>query len=185
MRPLLRKIRGALGLGSLWAAAWGIIGVGLGVAQILLLARSSGMFPPAGGPAFSEWIWWAATRGALYWGGWGFVTGILFSLVLALRAAREDLQSVRMPTMFVWGSCAGAVPAVVVLSIAAMTGSVVSIVGSGLILAGSSVLGATSAMLSLRIARSDREPKGRQESVEGGDVFDSLAEAVQALPRER
>jgi hypothetical protein len=90
MRPFLRKCRGALGLGLLSAGAWAII--------FALIAVVIGIFDPDSidqgeGPLH------VAPIGALF----GFVSGIVFALLLAVGEGRKTLRDLSIARAALWG----------------------------------------------------------------------------------
>lgn len=84
----MRRIRGAIGIGLTWAAAWFAAGmvllfvVGFGAADV--------PFP-------------------LFFGLLGFLTGIVFSGILGAAAGRRRFDQMSMPRVSGWGAAGGLV----------------------------------------------------------------------------
>ncbi len=87
MKRWLRRIRGAVGMGLVWAAAWAPAGVLLGM-----------VVDPDG--SMDEM--WAAV-GAYP----RFLGGVAFSAVLAAAAGRRRLEPLSLPRVAAWGAAAG------------------------------------------------------------------------------
>jgi len=82
----LRRIRGAVGIGLTWAAAWFAAGM------LLLLVVG----PNAADVPFP-----------LFFGLLGFLTGAMFSLVLGIVARRRRFDQMSMPRFAGWGAVGG------------------------------------------------------------------------------
>lgn len=89
MTRWLRRIRGALGMGLIWGAAWGIAG-NIVVLGFLL---KTGSRPDAPFPIVS--------------GAFGFVAGIVVSVVLSLVEGRRPLGQMSLPRFAMWGAIGG------------------------------------------------------------------------------
>jgi hypothetical protein len=85
MRKLLRRIRGAIGMGFTWGAAWA--GAGF-VLAVVTRFRADAPFP-------------------LIFGVLGFLAGVTFSLLLALTAGRRRLDQLSLPRFAGWGALGG------------------------------------------------------------------------------
>jgi hypothetical protein len=100
MKKWLRRIRGAIGMGLTWAAAWG--GVGTIVMLGFLLVRGSR--PDAPFP-----LMFAAS---------GFVAGVIFSGVLGLVEGRRRFDQMSLPRFAARGAVGGfLLSAIFVLSV--------------------------------------------------------------------
>ena len=90
MKAVLRKLRGLLGVGATWGALWGLIGAGVGV--VIGLVR-----PEV----------WSLTNPIIEWavgiGLYGFVSGVGFGTLLALREGRSTLLDLSLKRSAVWG----------------------------------------------------------------------------------
>src|SRR5215510_11686912 len=85
MRNLLRRIRGAIGMGFIWAAAWFAVGF---VPRWVLDINSDLPFP-------------------LLFGGLGFIAGVTFSGLLALTEGRRRFDQMTLPRFAAWGAVGG------------------------------------------------------------------------------
>lgn len=86
MKKWLRRIRGAIGMGLTWAAAW--FGAGL----ILLLVAGFGA---------------ADVPFPLFFGLLGFLAGVMFSAVLGIVEGRRRFDQMSLPRFAVWGGIGG------------------------------------------------------------------------------
>ncbi len=86
MRKWLRRIRGALGMGFTWAAAWFAVS-----------------FVP-------RWVIGVDTDLPLplLFGGLGFIAGVTFSGLLVLTEGRRRLDQLSLPRVAGWGAIGGA-----------------------------------------------------------------------------
>jgi len=89
MKKWLRRIRGAIGMGLTWAAAWG----GAGMIMMLGFLLVSGRRPDAPFP--------------LMFGAFGFVAGVIFSGVLGLVEGRRRFDQMSLPRFAAWGAAGG------------------------------------------------------------------------------
>jgi hypothetical protein len=87
MRRWMKRVRGALVMGVLWAVVWAPLGVLLG----MIVDRDGSMDEP--------WIAVGAYP--------GFIGGVLFSIVLAIAARRRSFHELSLPRFTMWGALAG------------------------------------------------------------------------------
>jgi hypothetical protein len=85
MRKWLRRIRGAIGLGVTWAAAWFAVG-----------------FVPRWVFGFNADLPFPILFGAL-----GFIAGVIFSGLLVLTEGRRRFDEVSLPRFAAWGATGG------------------------------------------------------------------------------
>ena len=85
MRDWLRRIRGAMGMGLIWAAAW------FGFGPILLA-----------GMTLVDLLFESAVLGA-----YGFFGGVTFSLVLGVAERRRRFDEMSLPRFAAWGALGG------------------------------------------------------------------------------
>lgn len=85
MRTWLRRIRGAIGMGVMWAAAW----------------FAAGTVP--------RWVFGVNTDAPLplVFGLFGLLAGVVFSAVLALTAGRRRFDQMSLPRFALWGAMGG------------------------------------------------------------------------------
>ena len=86
MRKWLRRIRGAIGMGLMWALAWFCAGM------LLLLVVG----PDAADVPFP-----------LGFGMFGFLAGVMFSGVLGLIEGRRSFDQMSLPRFAAWGGVGG------------------------------------------------------------------------------
>lgn len=85
MQRWLRRVRGAIGVGITWGAAWAVAGFVLAVATHF---EADAPFP-------------------LIFGVLGFVAGVMFSAVLALTQGRRRFDQMSLPRFAGWGAIGG------------------------------------------------------------------------------
>ena len=149
MSTWLRRIRGALGMGLTWAAAW----FAAGMALLLVVGPDAADVPfPLG------------------FGLLGFLAGVTFSGVLTLAAGRWDFSRLSLPRFALWGGVGGVVFGVLFVLVVGMLGAAsLPVLGmAGLF----GLAGAGTAAGSLALARgaadeADALGSGRGEEVPG------------------
>ena len=85
MRKWLRRIRGAIGMGFTWGAAWSGAGI---VLAVVTGFKADAPFP-------------------LIFGVLGFLAGVTFSAFLALNAGRRRFDQMSLPRFATWGAVGG------------------------------------------------------------------------------
>lgn len=85
MRKWLRRVRGAIGMGITWGAAWAVAGL---VPRWVLGFDADAPFP-------------------LVLGALGFLAGVSFSALLALTQGRRRLDRMSLPRFATWGALGG------------------------------------------------------------------------------
>lgn len=171
-------------MGVTWAIAWGIAGLGIGIASVL-----------------TPWVPWDrffavfdAPLPALALPG--FIAGMLFSIVIAVVARRSRIEDLTLRRFMAWGALGGVlvtgVPlALVLLGLASTDGSTRSLAEAMAVVIGPFItLAALSAGVTLRIAQ--RAPSHEQhptretgaEHEENPEVPRSRFERPHAAPRE-
>ena len=91
MKKWLKRIRGAIGMGLTWAAAWG------GVSAIIGLFSGGGF----SGALFGAFVL------VVGFGVIGFVAGAGFSVVLGLAEGRRRFDQMSLPRFAAWGALGG------------------------------------------------------------------------------
>lgn len=142
MKKWLRRIRGAVGMGLTWAAAWS----GAGMIMVLGLLLMTGTRPDVPIP--------------LVFGVFGFVGGVTFSGVLSVLEGPRRFAQMSLPRFAAWGAAAGFLLSAAFVLAVAVGGDPAflwNLVGLGPIFAAA---GAGSAAGSLALARRsvDAEP---------------------------
>ena len=85
MKTWLRRIRGAIGMGLIWGVAWSAVGA--------LLARVPGLY--------------SDLPFALLFAPLGFVSGIIFSGIIAGIEGGRSYDRISLPRFAVWGAAGG------------------------------------------------------------------------------
>ncbi|HET9426358.1 MAG TPA: hypothetical protein VFO55_13395 [Gemmatimonadaceae bacterium] len=157
----LRRIRGALGMGLTWAAAWAVFGLMIGVSSILL-------------PGLPWHIYFDVFDAPLpAMAIPGFVGGAIFSVVLGIAARRRRFDELSVPKFAAWGALGGMlltlVPGVMVgLGLASTEGSSISLWrGMAVVVVPFTLLSSLSAAGSLMLAR---RAEARRPLVNGDDL---------------
>ena len=160
MSGWLRRIRGAVGMGLTWAAAW----FAAGLALLLIVGPDAADVPfPLG------------------FGALGFLSGVAFSGVLGVVEGRRRFDQMSLPRFAAWGGVGGLVlSGIFTWVVAAVAGERLEIVVLGPVFA---LAGAACAAGSLALAGSaeDRELLGLGDGAEVADVGLSEDEAKELL----
>src|SRR5688500_12579799 len=149
----MRRIRGAVGMGLVWAAGWAVGGLLIGVASLLL--------PFLPWDSFFEVFDAPLPALAIP----GFVGGALFSIVLSIAGRRRRFDELSLPVFAAWGALGGLLLtlfpfALVAVGLASREGSdisdwqIISVIGGPFIF-----LSAISAAGSLLLARKHKSEK--------------------------
>lgn len=85
MRKWLRRIRGAIGMGFIWGAAWSVAGL---APRWVFGFDADAPFP-------------------LIFGALGFLAGVTFSALLALTQGRRSFDQMSLPRFAAWGAAGG------------------------------------------------------------------------------
>lgn len=96
MQSLLRIVRGTLGMGVAWAAAWALV--------FAALAAIAGLVDPASIDP-GEGLIRVGAIGAVF----GFVSGTAFAVLLSWTEARRAIRSLSLGRAAVWGALATAI----------------------------------------------------------------------------
>ena len=91
MKKWLKRIRGALGLGLIWAAAWSGVGV-----MFALLGFLGSLDP------IIDYV-----VVAFFFAIWGFLGGALSSVVLGITEGRRTFDEMSLPRFAAWGARLG------------------------------------------------------------------------------
>lgn len=163
MNKWLRCIRGAVGMGLTWAAAWAVAGILIGVASILL-------------PGLPWWDSFFAVFDAPLpaMAVPGFFGGVFFSAVLGIAGRRHKFRELSLPRFAAWGAVGGLLLilfpfALVAVGLGSTEGSDIGAWQAIAALGGPFILlSAASAAGSLALARKS-EKREVQELTEGED----------------
>ena len=85
MQPWLRRVRGAIGMGVAWGAAWSVVG---GVPRWMFGFNTDAPFP-------------------LIFGVLGFVAGVTFAAILMVAERRRGFDRMSLPRFAAWGAVGG------------------------------------------------------------------------------
>jgi hypothetical protein len=85
MRAVMQRIRGAIGMGVVWAVAWSAAGL---VPRWVLGFNPDAPFP-------------------IIFGVLGFVAGVTFSAILVLTEGRRRFEQMSLPRFAAWGAAGG------------------------------------------------------------------------------
>ncbi len=103
MKKWLRRIRGAVGMGLAWAAAWFGAGMVIMLGSLLVTGSTGADVPYPFG-----------------FGALGFVAGVSFSGVLGLVEGRRRFDQMSLPRFAGWGAVGGLLLAVIFVSAVAL-----------------------------------------------------------------
>lgn len=138
-----RRIRGAIGMGLTWAAAW--FGAGMVLLVIVGVGAADVPFP-------------------LFFGLLGFLAGATFSGILGVTEGHRRFDEMSLPRFAIWGAVGGSLLGVVV-ALAAVGGDPTgAILGLGSLFA---LAGAGSAAGTLALARRAEDRKSLDRVVDG------------------
>jgi len=142
MAMWLRRIRGAIGMGILWAAVW----------------SAAGSVP--------RWVFGVNTDAPLpiVFGVFGFAAGMLFSAVLALTEGSRSIDEMSLPRFAGWGGLGGLLLSGLVAKLGSLGWGDVLALASTLAVA-SAVSAAGSLAMARRAARQEL-PGGRGSAAE-------------------
>jgi hypothetical protein len=105
MKKWLRRIRGAIGIGLTWGAAWGVAGA---IVTLAFLLRT-GSRPDAPFP--------------FMFGAAGFIAGVIFSSVLGLVDGRRRFDELSLPRFAAWGAAGGFLLAAIFVLAVSLSGN--------------------------------------------------------------
>lgn len=134
MKPLVRRLRGTLGMGLTWAVAWAVVGGGI----------MEGIVDP-NGELLDMWPQTLAVP--------GFLGGVVFSGLLWLREGRRRFDELSLPRFAGWGALAGALLGGLALGAGALPGIGSVWLRAAVLMGPVAVMSAASAAGSLAVAR--------------------------------
>ena len=95
MKKWLRRIRGAVGMGLTWAAAWGGVGA-IYLSVLVVLGRTPG------GTGLAQLV-----GISVVYAGAGFLSGATFSTVLGIAEGCRRFDEMSLPRFAAWGAVGG------------------------------------------------------------------------------
>lgn len=108
MNKWLRRIRGAVGMGLIWAAAW----FGAGVMLLLVVGPGAADVPfPLG------------------FGMFGFLAGATFSVILGVLEGRRGFDQMSLPRFASWGAVGGLLLSGIFAVVAGLGGGALAVLG--------------------------------------------------------
>lgn len=161
MMRWLRRLRGALGIGVMWALGWALFG---GVLGLVFDA----------GTAVTE-MWMGALLAV------GFTAGTLFSGVLGIAGRRRRFDELSLPLFTTWGAVGGALLGLGVVGLVVASGPFPMLRGLALLIAIPAVGSALSAAATLQLARLAEDRALLEEAVDVDDVGLSARESRELL----
>lgn len=147
MKPWLKRVRGAIGMGLLWALLWAPVGVLIG-----LIVDPDGSMDEM----------WVAV-GAYP----GFVGGVIFAAVLGIVAGRRRFDELSLTRFAIWGAVAGLLVGLLPFVVGAPSGGHPQPLLAAAVVGSITLLSAVSAAGSLALAR---RAERRQLGSAGGGV---------------
>ncbi len=138
MKKWLRRIRGAVGMGLTWAAAW--FGAGLMLLLVVGVGAADVPFP-------------------LFFGLLGFLAGATFSVVLGIVEGRHRFDQMSLPRFAGWGALGGVLLSGI-LVLAADLGGEFLVLGPVFALAGAGSAAGTLVLARKAEERERRLPSG-------------------------
>jgi hypothetical protein len=155
MEKVLRRVRGAIGMGVTWAVAWSAVGL---VPRWLLGFNPDAPFP-------------------IIFGVLGFLAGITFSGLIALTAGRRRFDEMSLPRFAVWGAAGGLLLSALFARAASLDwGDVLAIVPTFAV--ASSICASASLALARRAVRHEL-PGGREEIAEAALIDDETRKRLE------
>jgi len=142
MRTGLRRIRGAIGMGFVWGAAWSAAGL---VPRWVLGFKPDAPFP-------------------IIFGVLGFFAGVTFSGLLALTQGRRTFDEMSLPRFAAWGAAGGLLLSALFARAASLSWADVLLVAPAFAIA-SAVCASGSLALARRAVR-QHLPDGRGDAAE-------------------
>ena len=160
MAKILRRIRGALGMGLTWAMGWAPVGGIVGFAVALV----------SGGPLVG------VVEAMLLYGASGFVVGAAFSGILAIAEGRRRFDQMSLGRFATWGALGGLLISPYTI-FDGMPFTLASVIGVGVM----TLLSAGSAAATLALARREDDRELLEAGVEAEAVGLTAAETQELL----
>jgi hypothetical protein len=142
MQKWLRRVRGAIGMGILWGAVWSVVGM---VPRWVLGLNTDAPFP-------------------LVFGVFGFVSGVTFSVLLALTEGRRGFDQLSLPRVAGWGALGGLLVSSVFVKLVSLGWVSLLVIAPAFAIA--SVISATGSLAIARRAAGRELSGGRADAAE-------------------
>ena len=159
MKKWLKRIRGVLGTGLTWAAAWSVVGT---IIRSVAAVIAGGTVAAPSGSLVTGVVVLLVTFGVM-----GFIGGVAFSAVLGIAEGRRRFDQMSLPRFAAWGAGGGLLLSMLMFT--AGSGFQMAL-GELIILGILPLLGAGSAAGSLALAR---RADPLLESGEGIDLLEA------------
>ena len=166
MKRWLRRIRGAVGMGLIWAAGWALVGVLIGLSWSLGLPM--------------EWFIEVFDAPLAALAVPGFVGGVVFSTVLGVAGRRRRFDELSLPRFGAWGALGGLLLGLFPTLLVVSTGAA-SVAAAAVIIGTLTLLSAVSASGSLALARMAEDRELLDASAEVAEVGLTGGEAQELL----
>lgn len=134
MKTWVRRLRGAVGIGLAWGAAWLV--AGLALLAVVGLHAADVPFP-------------------LFFGFLGFLCGATFSVILGALGARRRFADMSVGRFALWGALGGLIVVGAMIPVAGITGAALVL---GPIFAGAGAICATGTLVVARKAEASVPP---------------------------
>ena len=144
MGKWLRRVRGAIGMGFAWGAAWSFAG---SVPRWVFGFNADAPFP-------------------LIFGVLGFIGGVIFSALLALTEGRRNFDQMTLPRFAAWGAVSGVLLSAVFTRIASLGARDVLVIAP--LFAVACALCASGSLALARRAKTLELPEGRGNTAAAG-----------------
>lgn len=153
----LKRVRGALGMGLIWAVGWAVIGGGIMEAVV-----------DPRGEILDMWPQTLAIP--------GFIVGVVFSALLALGDGRRRFEDLSLARFAGWGAAAGAALGVTALGLGIFPGISSMLLRAAVVLGPLTVLSAASASGTYALGRYAERRAQLASGARGGARDVELAE---------
>ena len=181
MRRWLNRIRGAVGLGLAWAAAWfgvgAIIGLVTGIYSAVWGTGTGSLIMTFLSPTILGLIFGSALFGSVLFAMCGFAGGAAFSVVLSVTEGRRRFDEMSLPRFAFWGA-SGALLLSGLLTATGTLGETAGVVTYGVL----PLLGAGSAAGSLALARRADDRELLEHGADLDDIGLTTEEKRELLP---
>ena len=161
MGKWLRRIRGAIGMGLTWGAAWAVVGF---VLAVVTRFQADAPFP-------------------LVFGVLGFFAGVVFSALLALTEGRRRWDQMSLPRFAGWGAAGGLLLAAVFARAASLGWGDLLVIAPTF--AAACALCASGSLAVARRAMSGALPGGRGDDAEPEVIVGEKREAIRGGSAQR
>ena len=175
MKKWLKRIRGALGMGLTWAAAWAFVGTGLMVVWGLVGMLTGGLGGPTGWNLLLDLVFFAG-----FFALGGFVVGAGFSVALGIAEGRRRFDEMSVPRFASWGAVGG-----LFLSLTPLSSGQGSVLEHVLFVGVLALMGAGSAAGSLALARRADDRELLEDGADVADIGLTEKEAHELLGTQR